>query len=197
MGPETSATRTALMDAVEAVMREKGYAALSARNVAARAGLKYQIVFYYFETMDDLLLTTYRRRTQTVLDRTEQALNSARPLHALWQASCDPFDTALTLEYLALSNHNQLIRAETIAFGEQIRRIVADRLAPRLAGAGLDPGVSTPLGVTLAISSLGSMLGFESAVGLSGGHPEIQAIVEWRLRQLEPEEASAAVREPS
>src|SRR5579862_735329 len=70
-GPENSATRTALMDAVEAVMREDGYAALSARSVARRAGLKYQIVFYYFETMDALLLATYRRRTQTVLERTE------------------------------------------------------------------------------------------------------------------------------
>ena len=110
MGPESSATRTLLMDAVEAVMREQGYAALSARSVAARAGLKYQIVFYYFETMDDLLLAAYRRRTETVLQRSEQALTSERPLHAFWQVSSDPFDAALTLEYMAMSNHNQLIR---------------------------------------------------------------------------------------
>jgi AcrR family transcriptional regulator len=192
MGPENSATRTTLMDAVEAVMREQGYAALSARNVAARAGLKYQIVFYYFETMDDLLLTTYRRRTQTVLERTEQALTSQRPLHALWRASLDPFDTALTLEYMALSNHNQLIRGETIAFGEQIRRIVAERLAPRLGDAGPDAQVFTPLGLTLAVSSMGSMLGFESALGILGGHPETEAIVEWCLSQLEPDAAPAA-----
>jgi AcrR family transcriptional regulator len=192
MGPENSATRTALMNAVEAVMREDGYAALSARNVARRAGLKYQIVFYYFETMDDLLLTTYRRRTQTVLDRTEEALKSARPLHAIWETSSDPFDAALSLEYIALSNHNQLIRAETIAVGERMRRMVAEKLAEQLGEVSPDPQVFTPFGITVAISLMGGILGFESALGISGGHRETRTIVEWCLLQLEPDIAPSA-----
>src|ERR1700751_3427655 len=92
MGPETAAARSTLMDAVEAVMREDGYAALSARSIARRAGLKYQIVFYYFATMDDLLLATYRRRTERVLERIQQALRSERPLHAFWEVWSDPSD---------------------------------------------------------------------------------------------------------
>lgn len=189
MGPETAAARTALMDAVEAVMREQGYAALSARSVAARAGLKYQIVFYYFVTMDDLLLTTYRRRTQTVLERTEQALNAERPLHAFWQASSEPFDAALSLEYIALSNHNPMIRAETIAFGEQIRSIVADKMSAQLGKVEPDRQVFTPLGITVGINLMGGILGFESAMGISGGHREVQTIVEWFLNRLEPDTA--------
>jgi AcrR family transcriptional regulator len=176
-----------LMDAVEAVMREQGYAALSARSVAARAGLKYQIVFYYFETMDDLLLATYRRRTQRVLERSEQALDSERPLHAFWQAWSDPFDAALTLEYMAMSNHNQVIRAETIAFGERLRQIAAEKLSPRLGHASPAPEVFTPMGVTMAITLMGGVLGFESALGIAGGHRETEAIVDWCLRQLEPD----------
>jgi AcrR family transcriptional regulator len=198
MGPENATTRSLLMDAVEAVMREQGYAALSARNVAARAGLKYQIVFYYFETMDDLLLAAYRRRTQTVLERTEQALSAERPLHALWQAWSDPFGAALTLEYMAMSNHNELIRAETTAFGERIRQLTAEKLAARSGAADLDPQVFTPMGVTVAIMVMGGVLGFEEALGISGGHPETAAIVEWCLRRLEPAgEPSKAVREIS
>src|SRR5439155_21361763 len=127
MGPENAVKRTALLDAVEALMLEEGYAALSARNVAKRAGLKYQIVFYYFETMDDLLLAAYRRRTQSVLERIEEALASPKPLHAFWQLWSDPEGAALTIEYMALSNHNELIRAETSAFGEQMRQLVANR----------------------------------------------------------------------
>ena len=187
MGPENAATRSLLMDAVETVMREQGYAALSARSVAARAGLKYQIVFYYFETMDDLLLATYRRRTQRVLERSEQALDSERPLHAFWQAWSDPFDAALTLEYMAMSNHNQVIRAETIAFGERLRQIAAEKLSPRLGHASPAPEVFTPMGVTMAITLMGGVLGFESALGIAGGHRETEAIVDWCLRQLEPD----------
>jgi AcrR family transcriptional regulator len=175
------------MDAVEALMREQGYAALSARSVAKRADLKYQIIFYYFETMDDLLLATYRRRTETVLKRTEAALSSDRPLHAFWRASSEPFDASLSLEYMALSNHNQLIRAETIAFGEQIRRMVAERLAARVTAASPDPKVFTPFGVTVAFALMGGILGFESALGISGGHEEAEAIVAWCLNQFEPQ----------
>lgn len=185
MGPENSATSTALMDAVEAVMRENGYAALSARSIAARAGLKYQIVFYYFGTIEDLLLATYRRRTHTVLERTEQALRSDQPLHALWQASCDPSDAALSLEYMAMSNHNQVIRAETIAFGERLRGIVRDHVE-RLEWANGGNAAIQPFAVSMAISSLGGLLGFEAALGISGGHAETTALVEWCLSQFEP-----------
>jgi AcrR family transcriptional regulator len=196
MGRENSATSTALMDAVEAVMREDGYAALSARCVARRAGLKYQILFYYFETMDDLLLATYRRRTHTILRRTEEALNSVQPLHAFWKSWSDPFDAALSLEYIALSNHNRLVRAETIEFGERIRRVVVEKLSQRLREASPDPAVFTPFGIVVAVSMIGNVLGFESALGICGGHRETQNIVEWCLRQLEPDiTPSVGIRE--
>ena len=195
MAPENAATRVLLMDAVESLMREQGYAAVSARSVAALSGLKYPTIFYYFESMDDLLLCTYRRRTQNVLDRTEAALNSDRPLHSLWSAASDPFDAALSLEYMALSNHNELVRAETVAFGERMRRIVADRLSDRLRRApGNDKSLFTPFGITLSLTSLGGLLGFESALGISGGHEEIKVIVDWVLRRLEGEDRSVPVK---
>ena len=42
LGSESSATRTALMDAVEAVMREDGYGALTARSVAEQTFRDYE-----------------------------------------------------------------------------------------------------------------------------------------------------------
>ena len=186
MGPENSATRAVLMDAVESVMREDGYAALSARSVARRANLKYQLVFYYFETMDDLLLATYRRRSQRVLENIEKALSSERPLHAFWQAARDPSDAALSFEYMALSNHNAAIRAETADLGERIHRIELAKLSERLKQSTPAPEILTPFAITMAISCIASVLGFESALGISGGHRDTQALVEWCLGQLEP-----------
>ncbi len=189
MGPESAATRTVLMDAVEAVMREDGYAALSARNVARRAGLKYQIIFYYFETINDLLLDTYKRRTGRVLERIENALQSDQPLHAFWAAWSDPDDAALTFEYLAMASHNSFIRAETIAFGERVRKVELGRLASRLRQTPLDQAAFTPFGITMALESIGAILGFEAALGIAGGHQETKTMVEWCLRYLEPNNA--------
>ena len=50
-----------LVAATELLMHEEGYVAVSARRVAARAGLKPQLVHYYFRTMDELLLDVFDR----------------------------------------------------------------------------------------------------------------------------------------
>ena len=186
MGPENAATRSDLMDAAEAVMREEGYAAVTSRRVAERAGLNQQTVYYYFQTMDDLLLAAYRRRTQRVQEMIEQAMASERPLHALWQTFSDPFDAALSMEYLALSNHNELIRRETIEFGERSRRIGLDKVAERLEQTTPDEESVAPIGVITAITYIVHLIGFEATLGLRGGHKEVRVLVEWCLRQLEP-----------
>jgi|SRR5579859_7704448 len=183
MGPENAATRSALMDATEAVMRDEGYAAVSSRRVAERAGVNQQTVYYYFQTMDDLLLGAFRRRTRSVLEKLEKAMTSERPLHAFWRTLGDPFDAALTMEYLALANHNELIRLETIEFGERLRRLQVEQLAERI---GLPDEELTPLAVIMAITYVGHLLGFEATLGIRGGHKEIRALMEWCLRRLEP-----------
>jgi AcrR family transcriptional regulator len=176
------------MDAVDNLMREEGYAALSARNVARRARLKYQIVFYYFGTMDDLLLATYQRRINVQSQRVEQALSSPRPLHAIWASLSDSADAALSLEYMAMSNHNPAIRDETVRFGERIRRKLAAELVLRPGRAGLS-SAAKPLAVTWLLNAVMSLLSFESAIGISGGHREVIAMMEEYLDQIEPEDS--------
>ena len=95
IGAETSETRGALLDAAEQLMLAEGYAAVTSRRVAAQAGLKPQLVHYYFRTMDDLFLAVFRRRAEQGLERQAEALASDQPLWALWDLSRDPRGTAL------------------------------------------------------------------------------------------------------
>ena len=185
MGPQSSATRFSLMDAAETVMREEGYAAVTARRVAERAGVKHQLVYYYFQTMDDLLVAAFRRRAEQVIEKVEQVLAAKRPLHAFWQVFSDPADAALTLEYLALANHNEQIRLETIEFGERIRRLEAERLADSFPQTER-PEIVTPYAVMVAITYIARLVGFEATLGVRGGHKEARALVEWALQRLEP-----------
>lgn len=175
------------MDGVEAVMIEQGYAALTARNVAQIVGLKHQLVYYYFHTMEELLLAAYRRRTGQVMDRIERALQSEQPLQALWEVHSEPVQAALTVEYMALANHNSAIRAETIAFGERMRRAGLAQIAEKLNVPAENTGTLNPFAITMAISCVGAILGMESALGISGGHRETRALVQWCLDQLQAE----------
>jgi len=186
LGTETSATRTALIDAVESVMREDGYGALTARSVAERAGLKHQLVYYYFQTLDDLLVATYERHIGRYLARIEEALQAPRPLHAFWQVHSNPIDAVLNMEFLSLANHSEPIRTRTIAFGEQVRTLGLERLEDLFRRPDLGSDVVSPFGVTMALSTIGSVLGLETAIGISGGHAETRALIEWCIDQLEP-----------
>lgn len=186
MGSEKSETRTSLMDAVENVMREDGYGALTARSVAERAGLKHQLVYYYFQTLDDLLIATYERHIAQYLARIEDALQTEQPLHAFWQVHANPVDATLNSEFLSMANHNEAIRARTVEFGEKVRRLGLDRLEERFRRPDKGKEAVNPFAVTMAITSIGSILGLETAIGITGGHTETRALIEWCIDQLEP-----------
>lgn len=188
MGLENSSSRTALMDGVEAVMRDDGYAALTARSVAERAGLKHQLVYYYFQTMDDLLLATYRRHVGRVQEQVEHAFAQPRPLHAFWDVCSNPFDARLNMEFMAMANHNAAIHAETVEFGERLRRIGLERAAERIAATPDASAMFSPIAVTQAITAIGNIIGLETTLGIHGGHEETRAMVDWWLDRLEPEQ---------
>ena len=126
-------------------MLEEGYAAVTSRRVAAHAGLKPQLVHYYFRTMDDLFLAAYRRRAEQGLERLSQAIVSPQPLWALWDLSRDPRGTALTMEFVALANHRKADPRRDRRVGRAVPRGAARAAcAVVLAGYGVDEGRFPP-----------------------------------------------------
>ena len=104
------------------LLLEEGYAAVTSRRVAARAGLKPQLVHYYFRTMDDLFLEVFRRRAEENLARFDEAIAADGSLRNLWQLNVDPRGAAFTMEFVALANHRKAIRAEIARFAERFPR---------------------------------------------------------------------------
>ena len=72
------------------------------------------------------------------------------------------------MEFMALANHNPAIRAETVAFGERIRRIGLDGIQRNLGQSDSTPEAATPLALGIAVSALGMNLGMEATLGISG-----------------------------
>ena len=91
---DVSGNRKALLDAAQALMVEEGYGAVTTRRVAAKAGLKPQLVHYYFESMDDLLLYVVRRATA----RTRAAIVLAGRCQRCSKATCRPCPQPLRSE---------------------------------------------------------------------------------------------------
>jgi TetR/AcrR family transcriptional regulator len=186
IGAETSQTRAQLLDAAESLIVEEGYAAVTSRHVAARAGLKPQLVHYYFRTMDELFLALYRRRADQGLEYQARALTSDQPLWALWDLSRDPWGTAMTMEFTALANHRKAIRAEIAASADRYRAEQVRGLTAVLEQYNIGPDVMDPMTCSVLVTSVSRVLVIEQEMlGVETGHAETVAYVEGFIRRVE------------
>jgi AcrR family transcriptional regulator len=186
MGPAGSANWHAMLDGAEDILREEGYAALTSRAVAERIGVKQRLVYYYFSTMDDLIVETFRRLSVRELERLRGALSSPRPLRELWDVCIHTSDTRLISEFMALANRSAGLKAEVITFIEQSRAIQVEALSRALAAKDQDSRVPS-VGLALLATSVALTLTREHELGVSAGHAEIAAAIGAFLREIEPE----------
>jgi AcrR family transcriptional regulator len=185
IGAPDSKTRARLLDATEQLMLEEGYAAVSSRRVAGKAGLKPQLVHYYFRTMDDLFLEVLRRRAEQNLERYGRALTSDRPLRALWELTTDSRGEAFTMELAALANHRKAIRTEIARYAERFRRMQLDVVARVLDNSGISEDRCPPVVALLAMTGLSQVLALEQTLGITTGHDETIAFVGRQIDELE------------
>src|SRR5436190_20700108 len=104
---DDSTTRTALLDAAQSLMLEGGYAAVTTRRIAAKAGVNSALVFYYFDSRDGLFIALFRRGAERSFERLQQALSSPQPLWGFWDLIHDRSSSAMTMEFIALANHRK------------------------------------------------------------------------------------------
>jgi len=183
MGVEGSKQRTVLMDAAEAILCDEGYIGISARNVATRAGFTKQLLYYYFRTMDDLILALVRRINERRLERFENALLSAEPLRALWALNTDPSGAALATELTAIASHREEVRAEIVTSAQQFRALQARTVSKLLSKSGQKASDSAAAIVMIA-AALAKTVVSEAALGLTEGHAEALTVVERMLTQF-------------
>lgn len=182
MGVEGSKMRALFLDAAEAILRDEGYSGISARQVSTRAGLKAQLLYYYFQTMDDLILAVIRRINERRRGRFEDALASSDPLTALWKLNSDPSFATLSAEMTSIAAHRETIRTEIIRSAEAFRALQVQEIS-RLLAQRNKAGYSAA-GIVMIGSALARIIAQESSLGLTYGHDEAVKIVERVLKEL-------------
>lgn len=191
LGAEGSEVRARFVEAAEALLREEG-GEVSARRVADKAGLKPQLLYYYFRTMDDLLRAVIQRVNERRQARFEAAMAAPDPLRALWALSTDPSAAILATELNALANRREAIRDEIVEGARQFRRQQTEAmrgLIPPPAEGGI---AYTAEGIVMIAAALSRMLVTETALDFTEGHAEALAIVEQVIARLERDRPAEA-----
>ena len=163
-------TRAALLEAAAGTLREEGLAGLSARHVAARAGLNQALIFYHFGSLTHLLDAACRAAVDaSIHDYQEQfaaagtfgeLLAIGRELHQRERAAGN---VAMMAQLMAGAQGNNQLAATAryclARWNDELEAVVT-RLLERSALAGL----LDPAGLTRVISS--GFLGLELYEGV-------------------------------
>lgn len=188
VGAETSKTRDALLDCVEKMMLEEGYASISYRALAAKAGVTASLVQYYFPSLDDIFLAAIRRYSERNLEHLRTALQKRTddPLHAMWDYSWGEATGALITEFMALGNHRKSIQSEIADVTERMRKLQIEVLNETFGTAVRFEGDLSPSALILLITGIPKFLSLEEGVGVETAHSEVVRAVERYLDAVEP-----------
>jgi AcrR family transcriptional regulator len=183
LGQRNSTTRAAILEAGAKILLEEGVTGLTSRRISQKAGIKSQLVHYYFRTMEDLIITLMQRGGDEVLRGLARAAASDEPLQALWELELGARSSALIAGLAALATYRERMRAEAVRYAEHGRGMQAEAIARYLELRGIQPPVP-PIAIAFLMSAAARQMVFEQARGMSLGHREAASAVENWLRRL-------------
>ena len=178
LGATDSKTRALLLDGAERLLLRDGYAAVTSRRVAAEAGVKPQLVHYYFRTMDDLFLEVYRRRAEQGIERFAAAMEVDRSLRTVWRFGTDARSAAFNIEFVAVAKHRDAVRDEVARYARRYREMQLDAIAGILTDHGVPADACPPIVVLLAITGVSQVMALETSLGVTAGHGAMMDFVD-------------------
>lgn len=140
-------TRTVILDAAQEVLRERGYAALSTREVAAAAGVPLSQIHYHFGSKQGLVLALFEYLNAQLLGRQEALFNDpSLSLADQWERACAYLDDDLASGYVRVMHElsaagwadaqvGAVVRASLLAWGRLVTK-VARNFEARIGGFG-------------------------------------------------------------
>ena len=186
-----SANWHAMLDGAEATLLEEGYGALTSRRIAERVGVKQRLVYYYFQTMDELIVETFRRMAIRELERMRNTLLTDLPLRELWDVCIHTTDSRVTSEFMALAYRSENLKLEVVRFIEESRAIQVEAICRSIsrskATAPLDPD-----GLALLATGVSLAMSRENALGTHVGHKSVITMIESFLDMVEPKSDETA-----
>ena len=98
---KVEATSTGILEAARSVLRERGYASLSTREVAAAAGVPLSQIHYHFGSKQGLVVALFEHLDAQLLERQDRMFHDqSLTLSRQWDLACDYLDDDLASGYV-------------------------------------------------------------------------------------------------
>jgi AcrR family transcriptional regulator len=183
--PAREEATQALLTAAESLLVEVGYAGITVRRLAERAGVNHGLVHYYFGSMQELLLRVLERFTDGLVERQRAMYAADVPFIEKWRQAMRFLDEdtgsgyqKIWLELQAMGWNDPVVRERL----QSVHRRWVDVLRPAFAAGldelGIDPELY-PTGAVVALVvtfNLGIMI--ERLSGVDSGHAQLLAMID-------------------
>jgi AcrR family transcriptional regulator len=171
-GRGSEETRTALVQAAVAALRENGFAGASAREIAQRSGCNQALIFYHFGSVSKLHLAALDAvssardaRYRAMVDESHSLGELVRAARAVFDEDLDQGHVTVLVEMIAAAQFNPELRPEVAARIRPWRDFAAGSVKDALSGSPaarlLPPG-------ELAHAVVAMYLGLEMLANLEG-----------------------------
>jgi AcrR family transcriptional regulator len=176
----SSVTRDRLVDAAFRVVQEEGFAHASARAIAARAGVNSALVFYYFDSVNALLVEALTRSSRAQLAKYEAAVadvvHPAELVAVVRDQLADDMASGhvkVLAELLGASSSDEQLRAAVFEQVEPWMEFTGRTLERVLAASGL-AGLVPVEQMSFVVVSL--FLGMELLVAVAGNEEIVRRL---------------------
>ena len=156
-------TAERITDAARSCLLEDGYAALSTRKVAERAGVPLSQIHYHFGSKQALVLALLDRENQRLVERQRLMYGADKPLWLRYQQACDFLEDDLASGYvrvlqemIAVGWSNHVVARRVLALMEAWIDLLEDVTAEaeHLLGS-LGPFSAKDIATLIGLSFLG------------------------------------------
>ncbi|MDH3189244.1 MAG: TetR/AcrR family transcriptional regulator [Acidimicrobiia bacterium] len=166
MALESTRTETAshILAAAKEALLEVGYASLSTRAIAERAGVPLSQIHYHYGSKQNLVLAVLEGENARLIERQEALFDSDFPLWKKWQLACDYLEADLDSGYVRVLHemiaagwaNADIAAAVTKQLGrwQQLLTGVARRAETKLGSLG--PFTPEEIGVLAGIPFIGA-----------------------------------------
>jgi AcrR family transcriptional regulator len=186
-------SRTALLDAAERLLIERGHAALSVRVVATEADVNHGLVRYYFTNLDNLLLEAFDRFTNQLFERQRALYAQDIPFIEKWRTAMsyleiEDRDTGygkLWLEMQALAWNKPELKARLQEVNRGWRDILTKAFTSAMDDYCIDAEQFPVDAVVSLVMTFNLGLQLEAIGGTREGHDALLAMIDQQLQQAE------------
>jgi AcrR family transcriptional regulator len=196
ISPTRQRAMEALLDAAEALLIDVGYAGVTTRRLAERAGVNHGLVHYYFGSMEEVLLQTMERFTQRLIERQRAMYGTEEPFLDKWRTAMGYLREDIAAGYpkvwyelQAMSWNRPEFRERVLKVNAEWRAVLTDAFENAMRIYGIDRRRFPVEAIVSLVMTFNLGLQLEQLIGVDEGHVELLAMIDRWLSSLETDQA--------